>query len=107
MADAKRIRSKNFSEYEKTLLKQILTNHPVIESKIHTTASEQKKRSAWNAICNEFNANENATTRTIQQLQVRFLHYYHCSFLIFIFLGQFIMNDFCLYRLCGTTLNWL
>lgn len=28
-------------------------------------------RSAWAAICTEFNANENVTTRAVQQLQVR------------------------------------
>ena len=41
MAEAKRIRSKNYSEHEKTLLKLIVSNHPVIESKIHTAAIEQ------------------------------------------------------------------
>ncbi|XP_062268609.1 uncharacterized protein LOC133974844 [Platichthys flesus] len=70
MAEAKRIRSKNYSEHEKTLLKLIVSNHPVIESKLHTAAIEQKKRSAWTAIGNEFNANEDVTTRTVQQLQV-------------------------------------
>ena len=70
MAEAKRIRSKNYSEHEKTLLKLIVSNHPVIESKIHTAAIEQKKRSAWTAIGNAFNANEDVTTRSVQQLQV-------------------------------------
>lgn len=70
MAEAKRTRSKNYSEYEKTVLKQIVANNPVIESKNHTTATEQKKKSAWAAICSEFNANENVTTRAVQQLKV-------------------------------------
>ena len=68
MAEAKRIRSKNYSEHEKILLKQIVSNHPVIESKIHTAAIELKKKSAWTAIGNKFNANEEVTTRTVQQL---------------------------------------
>ena len=61
--------SKNYNEHEKTLLKRIVSNHPV-QSKIHTAAIEQKKRSAWTAIGNELNANEDVTTRTVQQLQV-------------------------------------
>ena len=32
MVEAKRTRSKNYTEYEKTLLKQIVGNHAVIES---------------------------------------------------------------------------
>ncbi len=68
MAKAKRFRSKNFSEYEKMLLKQTVSNHPIIESKNHAAATEQKKRSGWAAICIEFNASENVTTRTVQQL---------------------------------------
>lgn len=75
MAETKRTRSKNYTEYEKTLLKQIVGNHAVIESKGHTAAIEHKKRSAWAAICSEFNANENVTTRTVQQLQVRHVYY--------------------------------
>ncbi|CAL8331129.1 unnamed protein product [Arctogadus glacialis] len=67
MAEAKRTRSKNYTEYEKTLLKQIVANHAVIESKGHSAAIEQRKRSAWAALCSEFN--ENVTTRALQQLQ--------------------------------------
>lgn len=66
-----RIRSKNYTELEKTLLKQIASTHPIIESKNHTAATEQKKKNSWIAICSEFNANENVTKRTMQQLQVR------------------------------------
>ena len=40
MTEARRTRSKNFTEYEKTLLKQIVGNHAVIESKGHTAAIE-------------------------------------------------------------------
>ena len=75
MAEAKRTRSKNYTEYEKTLLKQIVGNHAVIESKGHSAAIEQRKRSAWAAICSEFNANVNVTTRALQQLQVRHVYY--------------------------------
>lgn len=46
MAEAKRTRSKSYTEYEKTLLKQIVGNHAVIESKGHTAAIEHKRRSA-------------------------------------------------------------
>lgn len=42
----KRVRSKNFSEHEKSLLKQIVSRHPVIEDKLHTSAVESKKRNA-------------------------------------------------------------
>ncbi|XP_031170293.1 myb/SANT-like DNA-binding domain-containing protein 3 [Sander lucioperca] len=70
MAAEKRLRSKNFSEHEKSLLKTIVSRHPVIEDKQHTSAVESKKRNAWKSICNEFNANEQTSTRTIQQLQV-------------------------------------
>ena len=75
MAEAKRTRSKNYTEYKKTLLKQIVGNHAVIESKGHSAAIEQRKRSAWAAICSEFNANVNVTTRALQQLQVRHVYY--------------------------------
>ena len=75
MAGGKRKRSKNYTEYEKTLLKQIVGTHAVIESKGHSAAIEQRKRSAWAAICSEFNANENVTTRAVQQLQVRHVNY--------------------------------
>jgi hypothetical protein len=81
MAEAKRTRSKNYTEYEKTLLKQIVGNHAVIESKGHSAAIEQRKRSAWAAICSEFNANENATTRALQQLQVRSV-YHRCHIVL-------------------------
>ena len=46
---------------KKTLLKQIVGSPAVIESKSHSAAFEHKKRSAWAAICSEFNANENVT----------------------------------------------
>lgn len=59
---------------KKTLLKQIVGNHAVIESKGHS-AIEHTKRSAWAAICSEFNANENVTTRTVQHMQVRHVYY--------------------------------
>ena len=105
MAEAKIICSKNYSEYEEMLLKQMLSNHPVIESKNHITATEQKKRSGWAAICSEFNANENVTTRGAQ-LQVRYLHLsvFHISH---IHVTSLILNEICPYRLCGRTLNWL
>ena len=75
MAEARRTHSKNYTEYEKTLLKQIMGNHAVIESKGHTAATEHKQRSAWAAIYSEFNANENVTTRAVHQLQVRHVYY--------------------------------
>jgi len=53
----KRERSKNFSEHEKSLLKQIGSRHPDIEDKRQTSAVESKKRNAWTSIYNEFNAN--------------------------------------------------
>jgi len=59
MSEGRRIRSKNHTEYVKTLCKQIVGNHAVIESKGHTAAFEHKKRSAWAAIYSEFNENEN------------------------------------------------
>lgn len=69
---------------KKMLLKPILSHYPVIESKNHTTATEQNKKSGWAAIFSEFNANENVTTRRVQQLQVRYLHYYqYFTFLIY------------------------
>ena len=44
MAEAKRTCSKNYTEYEKTLLKQIVGNHAVIESKGHSAAIEERRR---------------------------------------------------------------
>lgn len=113
MAVATRIRSKNYTELEKTLLKQIVSNQPIIESKNHTAATEQKKKSGWAAICSEFNANENVTKRTVQQLQVRYLHSYLHEIIsistsyIHIFVTSLILNVICLYRLSGRTSNWL
>lgn len=70
MGAEKRVRSKNFTEHEKTLLKQIVSRYPVIEDKQHTSSAESKKRNAWKSINNEFNANEHTSTRTLPQLQV-------------------------------------
>lgn len=86
MAGCTRSRSKNFSEFEKTLLKQIVASNPIIESKNHTAATEQKKKNTWAAICIEYNANENVTKRTVQQLQVRYIYSYLHELLIVIFL---------------------
>ncbi|MBN3289414.1 MSD3 protein, partial [Polypterus senegalus] len=66
----KRKRSKNFSEFEKTLFKQIVSNYPVIENKQHDSGTENKKKKAWISILNEFNSNEKVTKRTLQQVQV-------------------------------------
>lgn len=60
MAEAKRTRSKNYTEYKKTLLKQIVGNHAVIKSKGHSAAIEPKRRSAWASICIEFNDSLNS-----------------------------------------------
>lgn len=50
--------------------------------------AEQKKRSGWAAIFSKFNANENLTTRTVKQLQVRYIHYHqYFKSIILIFLG--------------------
>ena len=72
MDKGKRQRSKNFSDFERTLLKQIVLNHPIIENKQHDSATENKKKTAWTSICNEFNSNEKVSNRTLQQLQVSY-----------------------------------
>ncbi|KAA0722971.1 hypothetical protein E1301_Tti015643 [Triplophysa tibetana] len=69
MDKGQRKRSKNFSEFEKTLFKQILSNNPVIENKQHDSGTENKKKKAWISILNEFNSNEKVTKRTLQQVQ--------------------------------------
>ncbi|XP_051958198.1 uncharacterized protein LOC127626457 [Xyrauchen texanus] len=69
MDKGRRKRSKNFSEFEKTLFKQIASNYPVIENKQHDSGTENKKK-AWISILNEFNSNEKVTKRTLQQVQV-------------------------------------
>ncbi|KAA0718471.1 hypothetical protein E1301_Tti015447 [Triplophysa tibetana] len=61
--------SKNFSEFEKTLFKQIVSNYPVIENKQHDSGTENEKKKAWISILNEFNSNEKVTKRTLQQVQ--------------------------------------
>ncbi|XP_016114391.1 uncharacterized protein [Sinocyclocheilus grahami] len=58
MTAEKRVRSKNFSEHEKSIIKQIVSRPPVTEDKLRTSAVESKKRDAWKSICNEFNANQ-------------------------------------------------
>ncbi|XDV52062.1 hypothetical protein PO909_020840 [Leuciscus waleckii] len=70
MDKGRRKRSKNFSEFEKTLFKQIVSNYPVIENKQHDSGTENKKKKAWISILNEFNSNEKVTKRTLQQVQV-------------------------------------
>ncbi|XP_045929983.1 myb/SANT-like DNA-binding domain-containing protein 3 [Micropterus dolomieu] len=70
MDKGKRQRSKNFSDFERTLLKQIVSNYPIIENKQHDSATENKKKNAWTSICNEFNSNEKVSNRTLQQLQI-------------------------------------
>ncbi|KAJ8399589.1 hypothetical protein AAFF_G00410000 [Aldrovandia affinis] len=62
--------SKNFSEIEKTLLKEIVLKYPTIENKQHDSGTENNKKNAWTAILNEFNSNEKVANRTLQQLQV-------------------------------------
>lgn len=73
MDQGRRKRSKNFSEFEKTLFKQIVSNYPVIENKQHDSGTENKKKKAWISILNQFNSNEKVTKRTLQQVQVRFI----------------------------------
>ena len=56
MEKGKRKRSKNFSESEKILLKEIISKHSIIEDKHHDSTTELKKRNAWTAIVNEYNS---------------------------------------------------
>ncbi|XP_059411376.1 uncharacterized protein LOC132144827 [Carassius carassius] len=66
----RRKHSKKFSEFEKTLFKQIVLNYPVIENKQHDSGTENKKVAAWISILNEFNSSEKVTKRTLKQFQV-------------------------------------
>lgn len=70
MAAEKRQRSNNFTEHEKTLLKTVVSRYPITEEEM----TQIKKMTAWQSICNEFNANEQISTRTIHKLQVRTLY---------------------------------
>ncbi len=74
---------KNFSEYEIW----IVSDHPVIGSKTHTTATEQKKKSGWASVCNKFTANGKCNHGNSTTIQVKYLHYYQyfvCLILIFL-----------------------
>lgn len=76
MAVEKINRSKNLTEHEKTLLKTIISRYSIIKNKQHTSVAESKKRTAWQSISNEFNANELIIAiMTIHKLQVRIVNF--------------------------------
>ena len=57
MTGAKITHSVSYTEYEKTVLKEIVGYHAVIESKVHNCCYE------------------NVTTIMVQQLQVKYVYY--------------------------------
>ena len=76
MSEAKRQRCSNFSEHEKESLTEILSFHPIIESKLKTAEVEDKKKSAWEKIANEFNCRPGMSElRKVEHLQVCFYNY--------------------------------
>ena len=70
---AKRKRSKNFSEYEKTLLKNVCLKNKIIEDKRSDQMTCNQKTVAWDAITMEFNAEDKITKREMRELKVRYM----------------------------------
>ena len=70
MSAIKRKRSKNFSEYEKTLLKNLCINETIIEDKRSDQNVCQQKNNAWAKISAAFNSEEKITKRETKELKV-------------------------------------
>ena len=83
---SRRPRAKNFTEYEKTLLVELIEGKVnIIEEKILTTSTIGEKSKAWDAIVNAFNADEKVNKRDKKNLHgfntLNDIHVFHCTIL--------------------------
>jgi hypothetical protein len=65
----KRVRTKNFSEYEKTALTDIVKKYPLILSKAKDCQTNKEKEVAWRKVLEEFNIDPLVSERDIDQLK--------------------------------------
>ncbi|XP_054260197.1 myb/SANT-like DNA-binding domain-containing protein 3 [Macrosteles quadrilineatus] len=71
MADTKKTakRTPNLSKQELDLVKELVLKHPIIEKKLHDQKTESIRKTAWQKIATEFNAQSFVHQRTIPQLK--------------------------------------
>jgi hypothetical protein len=65
----KRLRTKNFSDYEKSLLTEILKKYPVILTKAKDIQTNKAKDVAWTQVIQEFNIDPQVSQRDMEQLK--------------------------------------
>lgn len=59
----------NFSKDELKLVKTLVLKRPIIEQKLHDKNTEQMRKSAWNDVLVEFNAEGLNIARNVDQLK--------------------------------------
>ena len=70
MDTEKRKRIKNFSEYEKNLLLELLKKYPIVLSKDKSTKTNNAKIEARTEVEKEFNGDAQVTQRDISSLKI-------------------------------------
>jgi hypothetical protein len=66
----KRVRTKNFSEFEKKLLIELTKEHEIIFTKQKDTKTTAMKEKAWTVIAEKFNSHEDIMKRDVDALKV-------------------------------------
>jgi hypothetical protein len=76
MEDKKR-RTKNFCDYEKNLLQELVKSHQIILSKAKDTKTAREKEKAWTSMVAQFNSDEKVSKRDEDSLKNAYRIYFN------------------------------
>jgi hypothetical protein len=69
-ADFKRDRTKNYTEFEREYLMEIVKEWPIIFSKQRDSKTLKERSAAWRAICDKYNENAEVRKRDVENLKI-------------------------------------